>query len=94
MIVCSSYVSTYIGRDIRKVQSIQDLNIFQSFISLCAAYHGQEVSYTALSRKFGISQPTVKEWISLTTASFVTLLLTRTSRKRVVRVHDYKDFLA
>ena len=57
----------------RQMQNIQNLNVLQSFVSLCGACHGQEVSYAASSRKLGISQPTVEEWISLT-SSFVTLL--------------------
>ena len=71
----SSYVNTYIERDIRYMQNIQNLSLFQSFMSLCAAYHGQELSYATLSRKLGISQPTVKQWITLASASFVLLLL-------------------
>ena len=57
------------------MQNIQNLSLFQSFMSLCAANHGQEVSYASLSRKLGISQPTAKQWISIASSSFVVLLI-------------------
>lgn len=39
--------STYIERNVRQLRSIRDLAQFQSFLTLCAAAHGQELNLTA-----------------------------------------------
>ena len=41
--------STYIERNVRQLRSIRDLAQFQSFLTLCAAAHGQELNLTAQS---------------------------------------------
>lgn len=70
-----SYIRTYIERDVRQLQNIQDLRAFNNFLALCAAVHGQVLNMASLSRDAGISQPAVKKWISLLEASYICLLL-------------------
>jgi hypothetical protein len=70
-----SYLSTYLERDVRQLQNIRDLVQFQSFITLCAAAHGQEVNLARLSRQCGISQPGVRQWLGVLTASYIIHLL-------------------
>jgi predicted AAA+ superfamily ATPase len=36
----SSYVATYIERDVRQVLNIQDMGVFQRFLRLCAGRSG------------------------------------------------------
>ncbi len=70
-----SYISTYIERDVRQIINVQDINQFQTFTSLCAASHGQELNMASLSRSCGLSQPTCKRWISILSSSFIIMLV-------------------
>jgi hypothetical protein len=54
---------------------VQDLRLFQTLISLCAANHGQELNVASLSRTIGISEPALKSWITVLEASYLTLRL-------------------
>jgi len=70
-----SYLSTYLERDVRQLQNIRDLAQFQSFLTLCAAAHGQEINLARLSRECGISQPAARQWIGVLTASYIVQLM-------------------
>ncbi|MCX5860391.1 MAG: ATP-binding protein [Proteobacteria bacterium] len=70
-----SYIQTYIERDVRQLQNIKDLRIFETFIGLCAAYHGQVFNTAILSRKCGVSLPTIKSWGGILEASYLCRLL-------------------
>lgn len=71
----SSYIQTYIERDVRQLIQVKDPNTFQLFLNICAAQHGRELNIAAISRKCGMSQPTVKQWLSLLEASSIIFLL-------------------
>lgn len=70
-----NYLQTYIERDVRLLQNIQDLNLFIRFMKLCAGRTGQLLNLTALSNDAGISVNTVKAWLSVLEASFIIFLL-------------------
>lgn len=70
-----NYLQTYIERDVRLLQNIQDLNLFIRFMKLCASRTGQLLNLTALSNDAGITVNTVKAWISVLEASFIIFLL-------------------
>src|SRR4051794_23006487 len=40
----SSYVQTYVERDVRQLLNVQDLRTFEMVLGLCAARHGQELN--------------------------------------------------
>jgi len=67
----SSYVSTYVERDIRTLAAIRDLSTFERFLKLCAANVGQLLNYSRLASDCGIDQKTVKYWLSLLEASYI-----------------------
>jgi predicted AAA+ superfamily ATPase len=71
-----NYVSTYVERDIRALVNVQDLRTFENFLKIIAAHSGQLVNYAALSNVAGISQPTVKKWLSLLETCGIIFLLT------------------
>ena len=71
----SSYVQTYLERDVRKLVAVQDLREFERFLKLLAARTGQALNYSALSGELGVSVPTVKRWVSVLEASYVVFLL-------------------
>ena len=62
---CSSYITTYLERDIRSLTSIGDLSQFERFLIACAVRTGQILNLSDLARNIGISVPTAKRWLSL-----------------------------
>jgi predicted AAA+ superfamily ATPase len=71
----SSYIQTYLERDVRQVMNIGDLNSFNRFLRLCAARTGQILNMSELGRDVGVSVPTIKNWLSILEASFQIYLL-------------------
>lgn len=69
------YVNTYIERDLRLLINVKDLSRFEVFLKLCAGRTGQILNLTSLGNDCGISQPTIKSWISVLEASFIIKLL-------------------
>lgn len=72
---CSSYISTYLERDVRNLAQIGDLNTFGRFLKLCAVHTGQILNMSEFSRDLGVSVPTVKRWFSILEASHQIYLL-------------------
>ena len=67
----SSYLSTYLERDVRQISKVHDLSLFQKFVGLCAGRTGQILNKSGLGNECGISNKTVEEWLSVLEASFV-----------------------
>lgn len=67
----SSYLDTYIERDVRLLQNISNATAFKRFIKLLAIHSGQTINYTELSNESGVSVPTVKSWISILIQSYL-----------------------
>ena len=53
----SSYVQTYVERDIRMMADLSDLAQFERFLRLCGALTGQEIFQSQLGRELGITIP-------------------------------------
>jgi predicted AAA+ superfamily ATPase len=66
-----SYFRTYLERDVRSIMQVSDLRLFEQFISLVAASHGQELNQARLASQVGVSQPTIKRWVGLLETSYV-----------------------
>ena len=71
----SSYVATYLERDVRNLKAITDLNRFQTFLSLIAVRAGQLLNMSEIAKECGISEPTVKDWLTILQATYVIFLL-------------------
>ena len=61
----SSYVKTYLERDIRGEIDIKDELAFMRFLTACAARTGQLLNYANVAEEVGVSQVTIKNWISV-----------------------------
>jgi predicted AAA+ superfamily ATPase len=61
----SSFVQTYLERDVRMVTAVKDLSTFRRFLALLASRHGQVLNKTDLAAPLGISAPTVGQWLSI-----------------------------
>lgn len=71
----SSYIATYVERDVRQVLEVRDLVTFTRFIKLCAARTGQLLNISNLAADAGISQSAAKQWLSVLEASYVLFML-------------------
>ncbi len=67
----SSYVSTYLERDLKVLINVKDLSNFQRFLKLCAGRTGQILNLSSLANDCGVSHNTIKSWISVLEASFI-----------------------
>jgi hypothetical protein len=66
-----AYVTAYVERDVRQLIKVQDLEIFQRFVRLCAGRSGQILNLLSLASDCGISHNTAKAWISVLEASYL-----------------------
>ncbi|MDP2817617.1 MAG: ATP-binding protein [Polaromonas sp.] len=60
-----AYLVTYAERDARQLAAIADLGAFQRFLKLTAARTGQLLNMQSLASDAGISDKTVKHWLSI-----------------------------
>ena len=71
----TSYVQTYLERDVRNLRNIGDLTLFQTFLRALAARSAQILNLSELARDVGVSVNTAKDWISILEASFQIFIL-------------------
>jgi predicted AAA+ superfamily ATPase len=70
-----NYIQSYVERDVRTIKQVADLSLFQKFLALCVGRIGQVVNLTTLGNDCGITQNTVKSWLSLLESSYIIFLL-------------------
>lgn len=80
----SSYVNTYLERDINDLISCDSIT-FLKFLTAVAARTGELLSYTNISRDVGVSEPTVKNWISILERTGIIYLLEPYSASALTR---------
>lgn len=71
----SSYVQTYLQRDVKDSTQVGDELAFVRFLASAAARTGQMVNYAALAQDAGVSPPTAKQWLSILVASGIVTLI-------------------
>jgi predicted AAA+ superfamily ATPase len=84
----SSYVNTYLQRDIRELTQVGDELAFLRFMTACAARTGQLLNYSELAKDVGISPPTAKQWLSMLVSSGIVILIEpyfNNALKRIVK---------
>jgi uncharacterized protein len=59
----SSYIQTYLERDVRAVTNVRDLATFRRFLALLASRHGQILNKTDLAAPLGVTVPTIGDWL-------------------------------
>lgn len=61
----SSYISTYVERDVRYISGMVDMLKFNRFITAVAARTSQLLNYHALAEDAEIDMPTAKAWVDI-----------------------------
>ncbi len=84
----SSYIRTYVERDVRLIKNIEDTLLFTKFLRICAGRTGQLLNIAAISNECGIAHRTVNSWLSVLESSYVIKLLPpyfNSFNKRIVK---------
>lgn len=85
----SSYISTYLERDLPEILEIRDEKKFLTFLQIIASTTGQELVFEHLAIQVGIVTNTLKSWVHALEASGIIYLLQPYSEnsfvKRVVK---------
>ena len=71
----SSYLATYLERDVRLANDVGKLSDFQTLVRLLAARTAQKYNASSLSRDVGVSSRTVESWVSILEASYLVFRL-------------------
>ncbi|MBK8582937.1 MAG: ATP-binding protein [Flavobacteriales bacterium] len=61
----SSYIQTYLERDVRAITNVRDLATYRRFMALLATRHGQVLNRSELARPLQVSVPTINQWIGV-----------------------------
>ncbi len=72
---CSSYIATYLERDVRNLANIGDMGQFEKFLRLCAIRTGQILNLSEIARETGVSVPTARRWLSILETGYQVYLL-------------------
>lgn len=70
----SSYVSTYLERDINELIATDSIT-FTKFLTSVAARTGEILNYANIAGEVGVSEPTIKKWISILERTGIVFLL-------------------
>ena len=71
----SSYIQTYLERDVRSLRQIGDLTQFQTFLTTLAARSTQLLNLTDIARDLGVAVNSIKAWLSVLEASYQVMIL-------------------
>lgn len=83
-----AYVRTYVERDVRQIQNVNNLLLFEKLLFLCAGRIGQLLNYSNLANELGVDVKTVQSWIGVLQAGYHVFLLQpyfKNFNKRVVK---------
>ena len=71
----SSYLQTYIERDIKDLHVVKNEMDFLKFLKVLASRTGQMLNYRDIANEIGISGNTIKSWVSILVSSNIVYLL-------------------
>jgi len=71
----SSYLQTYLERDVRSAANVHDLMTFRRFLALVASRHGQVLNKTDLAAPLGMSVPGISRWLDILEATAQILIV-------------------
>ncbi|MDY5668920.1 MAG: AAA family ATPase [Bacilli bacterium] len=71
----SSYIQTYIEKDVLTDIKIKDITAFIRFLTAVAARTGEILNYDNIANDVGVSAVTIKEWISVLVKTNIVYLL-------------------
>ena len=82
----SSYIDTYLMRDVMAAGGVTDEIRFKRFLTACAANVSQQLNLSNLAMLSEISQPTAKSWLALLERLHIIYLLAPYSNNKLKRL--------
>ena len=71
----SSYIQTYLERDVRRLRQVGDLTQYRNFLRVLAARSAQLLNLTDVARDLGVAVNTIKAWLSVLEATYQVIVL-------------------
>lgn len=82
----SSYIDTYLMRDVAEAGGITDSAKFMKLLRTCAALTAEQVNYSTLAAAADISEPTAKDWVRILEGLGIVYLLQSYSNNELKRL--------
>ena len=71
----SSYINTYIERDVKQLLNVGKTIEFYNFMQYIAVRTAQEVNYATIANEIGVDSKTIRSWISILESSGIIYLM-------------------
>ena len=71
----SSYINTYLERDVSALEQVGKLDEFRTLVTCLAANTAQELKYETLANEVGVSAVTIKSWVTVLERSGIIFIL-------------------
>ena len=84
----SSYLASYVERDVAELVNWSNLDTFQRFLRIVAMYAGQTANYSKMANATGVSLKTIQAWLGILEQSYIIFRLPaffRNFGKRLVK---------
>lgn len=81
----SSYVTTYLEKDLKELLSIRDELAFVHFLQILASNTGEELIYDNYAKQIGVMTNTIKAWISVLVKTGIIYLVEPYNETSVVK---------
>ncbi|MEM1124920.1 MAG: ATP-binding protein, partial [Bacteroidota bacterium] len=84
----SSYLASYVERDVAELVNWSNLDTFQRFLRIVATYAGQTANYSKIANATGVSLKTIQSWLGILEQSYIIFRLPaffRNFGKRLVK---------
>lgn len=82
----SSYVKTYVERDVRTIVNVLDLDKFSRFLIALAARTAQVVNYSNIASEVGVNIKTIQSWTKVLEASGLIKIVEPFSNNNIKRM--------
>ena len=82
----SSYIDTYLMRDVAEAGGITNSAKFMKLLRTCAALTAEQVNYSTLAAAADISEPTAKDWVRILEGLGIVYLLQPYSNNELKRL--------
>ncbi len=81
----SSYVATYIERDVKQLTAVQESSQFTRFMTAIAVRSGELLNYSTVGQEAGVSADTVRRWLVVLQGAGIVYLLQPYSNNHLKR---------
>ncbi len=81
----SSYLTTYLEKDLKEMISVNDEIKFINFLKILASNTGEELVYDNYAKQIGVSTNTIKSWISVLNKTGIIYLVEPYNEESIVK---------